>query len=168
MKKLATLTLVISSLLGINAHAASTEINTQREYMNAAQALTQIQRIKPANYDAIELVEGKNGTLVYYATVEEKPLEAIVIDSQSGNNLTKTYLTSKYTLGDALESVSKTHQGKAVAAHKEFEAEFGVIYLVEIENQHEEFTSTILAISADTLQVIDSEKLNVHEMLAHD
>lgn len=167
MKKITTLALVITSLVTFNTFAEERQSgeHSTKGLISASQALKQAQKSSSAAFDSIELVEKEDGTKLYILTPEKQDvIKPVVLDGKSGKDLGKALLKGKYGLQDILSSVNNTHKGRIVAAHKQFIPEIGVVYIVELQNQVNDSSSTLLMIDANTLQVIDSEKMDLKEM----
>lgn len=164
MKRITTIGLTLSALISLNVFAAESKEKQEFDYMGAGKALSYIQKIKPAIYDGIELTDGKEGKPVYIAyPAEQNSVAFTIVDGQSGQDLSSSYPVARYDLAAVIESVEQSHEGKIVSVHKEFTPETGYIYLVELEHQHDDLAMTLLAINADTLKVMDSERFDVDE-----
>jgi len=158
MKKLSLITaaLIASFTLIANSYAGESEHNSQtpKPTVTAAQALKSAKSAGLAQVDSIQLVDGKNDSWLYLAESDsDKVHNFVLIDAQTGREVTAEYTNTRYSLEQAMESVASQFQGTITGAEKEYIEHFTAAYIIDIDTGEEHSMSVV--VDANTLKVID-------------
>lgn len=163
-KAIVLTTCLLSSitLFGVTlAHADTPIITAERQQapISIAAALQTATKIRPARYESIELLPGKNERLFYLiAGTEQGTSVVLILDAHTGQNLTQRFQQPSTTLADAVEVVSTRFNGNIIEASLEFEPYYETVYSVWVENKDE--APLLVLLDSETLKVMTIETLS--------
>ncbi|WCE31852.1 PepSY domain-containing protein [Vibrio sp. SCSIO 43137] len=155
---LITTTLITSFTLIANSYAGESEQTgqTANPTISASQALKSAKSAGLAQADSVELVDGKNDSWLYLVESDsDKAHTFVLIDAQTGKEVTAEYTNTRYSLEQAIDSVASQFNGTITGAEKEYIEHFTTAYIIDVDTGEEHSMSVV--VDANTLKVIDVE-----------